>query len=168
LVSEDIPSDQRYALDFSFGVKYVGIGRTYSELSDYLPSFNQRNVKDAANFGRDAVNYVDYDTAANYETRLDGASCGKIAGVPCGELNRVDEYLQLQSAFALHVRPAKYALFRLGIGFGVNTDHFLTTERVGTDTDPTSLDPATDRTACSGGCVGRVNARNSNNEDATF
>jgi hypothetical protein len=160
LVSEDVPSDQRYALDFSFGVKYVGIGRTYSELSDYLPNFNQKNVTFADGLGRDAVNYNDYDNASNYSNGvLDGASCGKVMRVPCGELNRVDEYLQLQSQFAIHVRPAKYALFRLGIGFGVNTDHFLTTERVGTDQDSPNITPADDAT-CSGGCLGRVNAQN--------
>lgn len=166
LVAEDIPSDQRYALDFSFGVKYIGIGRTYSELSDYLPNFNQKNVKvEGTNFGRDTVEYRDYANTSNYAATLDGASCGTLMGVPCGELNRVDEYLQLQSQFALHIRPAKYALFRVGVGFGLNTDHFLTTERVGSDTDPSTLDPNANVRECDGGCIGRVNARNSNDED---
>lgn len=169
IVSEDPPADQKYAFDLSFGVQYVGIGRTYSELSDYLPNFNQRNVTttqaDGKVIGRDAVVYSDYDNPGKYTAGpLDGASCGMVQRVPCGELNRVDEYLQLQSQFALHIRPAKYALFRMGIGFGVNTDHFLTTERVGTDSDP-PLDPAADKATCSGGCNGRVNAHNSKGDD---
>jgi hypothetical protein len=176
LLDEDVPTDQRYAIDLSFGVRYIGIGRTYSELSDYLPNFDQTLVpgnRDAGSgLSPDAVGYDDYANADNYATRLDGAACGRsmradgtvsgIEGVPCGELNRVDEHLELQSTLAFHIRPSKYALFRAGIGFGLDTDHFLTTERVGTDTDPASAEGQ----ICGGSeCVGRVNAVNSRGED---
>lgn len=166
VVSEDVPTFQRYAIDFSFGVKYTGIGRTYSELSDYLPNFNQTavpgNRAPGTQLSPDVVQYADYDNAANYNNAgIGGASCGRLSGVPCGELNRVDEYLQLQSQFAVHVRPAKYVLFRAGVGFGLNTDHFLTTERVGED-----LDPRNTADLCGGApCAGRVNARNTNGVD---
>jgi hypothetical protein len=166
VVSEDLPTFQRYAIDLSFGVKYTGIGRTYSELSDYLPNFNQTavpgNRAPGAELSPDVVQYSDYDNENNYNVApLDGASCGRLSGVPCGELNRVDEYLQLQSQFALHVRPAKYALFRVGVAFGLNTDHFLTTERVGEDRDPRNTPEL-----CGGApCAGRVNAVNTNGDD---
>lgn len=175
VVEEEPAEDQRYAIDFSFGVKYFGIGRTYSELSDYLPSFNQRlalmNRAPGTTAPADAITYSDYDNPANYATRVDGASCGRselspgvltgIAGVPCGELNRVDEYVQLESQLALNIRPSRWAVFRLGTAFGINSDHFLTTERVGTDTDPRSAPEG----ACDGGCVDRVNAKNSLGQD---
>jgi hypothetical protein len=173
LISEDQPSEQRYALDLSFGVKYIGIARTYSELSDYLPNFNQTRVDDQPGrmAPKDVVRYEDYDNPSNYAVLRDGASCGRaeggtsgISGVPCGELNRVDEYLQLQSQLALHVRPARFALFRMGVGFGVNTDHFLTTERVGVDRDRDDLTPA-ENNRCVGGCKGRVNASNADGVD---
>jgi hypothetical protein len=156
IVDEDQQTYQKYAIDLNFGLRYVGIGRTYSELSDYLPGFDQTKVPS------ETIGYADYNNPANYRTMLDGASCGKIQGVPCGELTRVDEYLMLQSTLAIHVRPAKYAFFRGGVSFGVNTDHFLTTDKVGTDLDPASA--AGKR--CEGAeCVGRVNAKNSQGVD---
>jgi hypothetical protein len=175
IIDEDEPSAQRYAIDLSFGVKYFAIGRTYSELSDYLPNFNQTRapMNRDPNIPRDSIGYEDYDNAMNYATFDEAASCGYskdpvtgresgIQNVPCGELNRVDEYLQLNAQFALHIKPARWALFEAGVGFGINTDHFLTTERVGTDTDP----PSAENMTCDGApCVGRVNARNSQGAD---
>lgn len=165
IIDEDQLTYQRYAIDISFGMKYVGTGRTYSELSDYLPSFDQTQTpktRDSQD-NLDTITYADYDKAANYRYRLDGARCGKIMGVPCGSLNKVDEYLAFESSIAFHIRPARFALFRAGVGFGIHTDHFLTGEKVGTDLD----DPVRDAgKLCDGSlCVGRVNARNASGKD---
>src|SRR5262249_27317825 len=108
------------------------------------------------------ITYKDYDNPANYRTTIDGASCGKVKGVPCGEFTRVDEYLQIQSALAVNIRPSRYVFFRGGVAFAVNTDHFLTTEKVGADSDPAA---AAGQTCDGAECVGRVNARNSQGMD---
>jgi hypothetical protein len=157
IVDEDPISFQRYSIDLSFGLTYVGSGRTFSELSDFLPAFNQRNVPS------DTIGYNDFANKANYRTMLDGAQCGTVMGVPCGELTHVDEYLKMTGTLAFNLRPARYAFFRAGVSFGVNTDHLLTTQPVGTDLDPAST-PTTQ--TCDGApCVGRVNAKNSQGVD---
>jgi hypothetical protein len=163
LVVEDDPQTfQRYSVDFSFGVTYFGSGRTFSELSDFLPAFKQTNVPN------DTIGYADFANPMNYRTYNPdpslGLKCGNVVGVPCGELTHVDEYLQMTGTLAFNLRPAKYAFFRAGVSFGVNTDHLLTTEKVGTDTDPASAA----QKSCSGmagDCVGRVNAKNSLGQD---
>lgn len=159
---EDDQAHQKYAFDLSFQTRYVGTGRTYSELSDYLPAFNPTRVLGNRVAGdgtrADEFVYSDFANAGNYDTQVAGASCGKIQGVACGELNKVDEYLELKGQAAVHLAFTEYAYIRAGLSIEHTTDHFLTNERVGKD-----LDPATASTAdCDGAdCVGRVNARNS-------
>lgn len=159
---EDVDTSQTYALDFGFGFRYIGIGRTYSELSDYLPNFDQTSPRDPNNPDdpRDTFFYDDYQTAENYNTGENGASCGAVAGVPCGELNRVDEHLEMQGTLALNIQPIEYVLIRAGVSVGFVTDHLITAESVGTDTDPD-----TNAQCGTGPCSGRVNAQNSNGED---
>ncbi len=163
---EEEESHQRYALDLSFGVRYVGIGRTYSELSDYLPNFDQTRVPGSRGqnpaFGPEIVNYEDYNNPNNYNANIDGAQCGILANVPCGELNRVDEHLEMQGSLAFHIQPAKYALIRAGVSLAMVNDHLLTAERVGTDEDPAS---AQGQICEDAPCIGRVNARNSQGND---
>lgn len=160
---DDPEERERYAIDLSFSLKYIGLGRTYSELSDYLPDFNQRSVP------RDSVGYADYQDPANYEARFAGNCLGVdpnsgqtlLPGVPCGELNRVDEHMRMGGALALHLQPTKYFLIRGGVALGFTTNHLITAEKVGEDTDPEDASS----TACPGGCSGRVNASNSRGED---
>ncbi len=166
VLKEDIEDKERYAIDFSFGMRYVGIGRTYSELSDYLPDFNQKLVPGnrGAGLPADAVTYDDYGNPANYNSQQDGALCGTVAGVPCGELNRVDEHLELKGSFALHLQPSKWLTFRGGVSLGFVSDHLMTAEQVGKDLDPESASNQN----CGGiesPCVGRVNAQNSQGVD---
>lgn len=161
---EDVKKDARYALDFGFGFRYIGIGRTYSELSDYLPNFNQTAPRDPNNpdLPRDTFFYDDYEDAANYNTAGDGALCGTVPGVPCGELTRVDEHLEMRGTLALHIRPIEYAVIRAGVSYGIVTDHLITAESVGSDKDGAE---AANATCGTGPCVGRVNAQNFSGED---
>lgn len=161
LVWEDVEAKERFALDLAFQTRYVGTGRTYSELSDYLPSFDPTRVlgnRTEAGLRPDEFAYSDFDDPRNYAVQREGTSCGKIVGVPCGELNKVDDYLQLKGTATLNMRFAEYVLLRAGFALEHETDHFLTNERVGKDLDPSSASSAD----CDGAaCVGRVNARNS-------
>lgn len=166
VVFHDDPEERvRYSIDVSFALKYIGIGRTYSELSDYLPDFNQKKVTDPSGVGRDSVNYDDYADPANYDARVMGNCLGVdpnsgvtlLPGVPCGELNQVDEHMRMTGAITVHLQPSKYFLLRAGAALGFTTNHLITAEKVGTDTDPADAN----NMACAGGCVGRVNAVNS-------
>lgn len=166
IILVDKPKEfQRYAIDVSFETRYVGSGRTYSELSDFLPSFEQTKVlanrpQPVSADQADDFYYSDYDNPANYAATLEGAQCGKVIGVPCGELNRVDEFVQMVGTLAVHLQFAEFALLRTGLSFQHDTDHFLTNERVGSDLDPPGLSAAQNQ--CDGDvCYGRVNARNS-------
>jgi len=163
ILYEDVDTGQKYTFDLSFATKYVAPGRTYTELSDYLPSFNPTEVlgnRDPMSMARpDEFVYGDFDAAGNYRAQADGASCGKIAGVPCGELNRTEEYVELGGTAAIMLQFTEYAFIRAGVNLQHNTDHFLTNERVGKDLDPATASGE----SCDGAeCVGRVNARNSN------
>lgn len=156
---EDPGTEQLYAVDLSFQLQYFGIGRTYSYLSDYLPNFDQTKVM------MDLPSYANYGDAANYAGAAAGTSCGMLMGAPCGELNRVDEHLQMKGTFALHLKPMKYFTLRGGVSVGFTTEHLLTTERVGTDTDPASAANQNCPANSTVPCVGRVNAQNSLGQD---
>lgn len=166
VIHDDADKAERYALDVSFGFQYIGTGRTYSMLSDYLPNFDQTRApaNRGGNIPEDHIGYSDYANPANYNTRIDGTRCGLVAGVPCGELNRVDEHLRMTGVIAMHIQPVRYFLIRSGFGLGFTSDHLLTTERVGTDLDPPD---STARCPAEGGlpCHGRVNARNAQGVD---
>ncbi|MBI2373831.1 MAG: hypothetical protein HYV07_07525 [Deltaproteobacteria bacterium] len=153
---------QRYAFSAAFNTEFVGTGRTFSELSDYFPNFDQTRVlanRTEAVELPDLVVYGDYANPANYVSKLDGARCGKIEGVACGELHQVDEHVTLGGTFALDLRFAEFGVVRGGVSIDYVSDHFLTNERVGKDLDPAALP---DGTQCDGAdCKGRVNARNS-------
>lgn len=149
----------RHAVDLGFGVRYVASGRTYSELSDYLPSFDQTRV------AGDPV-YNDYANPQNYRVTRDGARCGLLQGVPCGELNQVADYVELSGTLAFHVQPVDWLLFRGGLTVGFVNDHLITGERAGEDLDPPSAanencPPANPTSPCRG----RVNAENSQGFD---
>ncbi|MBI4817380.1 MAG: hypothetical protein HY791_14045 [Deltaproteobacteria bacterium] len=165
---EQPENHQRYAVSASFDTEFVSTGRTYSELSDYFPSFDETKVlgnRQGPVDLPDAVLYGDYDNPANYASRTDGARCGKIEGVPCGELHQVDEFVTLGGTFAVDLRFAEYGMVRGGVQIEYLADHFLTNERVGKDLDPTNLP---DAQLCDGAeCKGRVNARNSFFDRAT-
>ena len=169
----DPKDDVWYSVDLAFGLRYISLGRTYSELSDYLPNFNQRNVpinRTGANLPIDAVLYDDYNNPLNYNANIQGAQCVPaspndgvtLSNTPCGELNRVDEHMRLTGSIVLNLRPSRWFLLRAGFSTSFTTDHLLTTEPVGTDTDP---DNAIDQLCDGAECVGRVNARNSQGED---
>ncbi len=166
IMYEDDQTSQYYALDFAFNFRYIGIGRTFSELSDYLPNFNQRNPRSLdpgmQTQPRDTFIYEDYQDPNNYNTKLDGASCGAVSGTPCGELTRVDEHIQMDGSVAVHIQPVQYAVIRAGMSIGIDTDHLITAESVGTDLDG----PEAQNQLCSGApCVGRVNAVNFTGQD---
>ena len=164
LIFEDLETEQLYSVDLGFSFRYVGIGRTYSELSDYLPNIDQTRVpanRADPSVAADAVTYDDYADPRNYSAAQDGARCGTLTGVPCGELNRVDEHLEMHGTFALTLKPSKWIMFRGGLAVGFVTSHLLTAEKVGVDTDP-----AGSNATCGGSpCAGRVNAVNSRGED---
>ncbi len=146
---------ERYAVDLRFGMRYVASGRTYSELSDYLPDFDQTSIGGSPT-------YIDYADPANYAEQLDGARCGTVEGIPCGELNQVDDHLVLSSALAIMIQPSRWVRFRFGVDASFTTTHVLTGERLGTDQDPAS---AAGQMCGSTPCVGRINAENSQGVD---
>lgn len=172
VVGTDIVIDQdedvgtKYSIDLSFGVRYVAAGRTFSELSDYLPGFDPTLTRSTRAPGDatplDTIAYGDYRNPKNYRVHLDGANCAGVPGVPCGEFTHVDEYLRFKSQVAVDIRPVRNLYFRGGVTLDVATDHFLTGEPAGTDRDPASASAQ----LCDGApCVGRVNARNSLGQD---
>lgn len=167
VVHEDVKKKQRYAVDLSFGLTYVSIGRTYSPLSDYLPNFDQTKVpgnRGPSSIPLDAVTYDDYADPRNYAAQVAGTRCGITDGVPCGELNRVDEHMEMAGTLALHIQPSEWFTFRGGVSVGFVTNHLITAEKVGDDLDPPSAEGRT----CGGPdspCVGRVNAQNSEGVD---
>lgn len=165
VVYENAEYAQRYTLDLGFEARFVGAGRTYGELSDYLPSFDPTRVlanRSAADpTPPDEFRYADFARSGNYVATSAGARCGAISGVACGELNAVDAYLMLKGTLAASLRFAPFALLRAGVTIQHNTDHLITNERVGRDLDPENARRA-DGTTCDGAaCSGRVNARNS-------
>lgn len=145
----------RYSIDLSFGARYVTAGRTYSELSDYLPDFDQTRLAESPT-------YDSYDDPLNYDTQILSARCGIIEGIPCGELNRVDPHLIMSAALAVHIEPSRWFRLRIGVDGSYTTAHIITGEPVGTDTDPAS---AADQMCGAADCVGRVNIVNSRGED---
>lgn len=169
VVHADPTARTRYALDLGILMRFIGSGRTYSPLSDYLPNFDQTRVESGI------VGYDDYANPDNYRNggaggvscsgvRLDRAARTQVdatPGVACGELNQVDEHLHLGGQLALHLQPSRYFFLRAGAKLAYITDHLLTNERAGTDTDPADA-PQT----CSGGaCFGRINASNAAGQD---
>jgi hypothetical protein len=169
VVHEDREEDVRYAVDLGMALRYTASGRTYSPLSDYLPNFDQTRTDG------DGVTYDDFADPSSYASsgpasvscsgaRLDretGAPVPATPGVPCGELNRVDEHVELGGQLAVHLQPTRYTLFRFGGRLAYVTDHLLTHEPVGEDTDPAD----TSATCGAGPCAGRVNASNARGED---
>ncbi|MCA9550494.1 MAG: hypothetical protein KC933_10695 [Myxococcales bacterium] len=165
VIIHEVPEkEELYSVDLGFSFRYVGIGRTYSELSDYLPNLDQTRVpanRADPSIAADAVTYNDYADPRNYTTAQDGTNCGALVGVPCGELNRVDEHMEMQGSFALLLKPSKWLMFRGGVQVGFVTNHLITAEKVGEDTDPEGSNAT-----CGGSpCAGRVNASNSRGED---
>lgn len=160
LILDEPQEFQRYAIDVSLETRYTAPGRTYSPLSDYLPNFDQTKVlgnRASPTDRPDEIIYGDFADPRNYASPLEGAHCGSAVGVPCGELNAVDEYVSMVGTVALFLRFAEFAVLRGGVAMRYDTDHFITNERVGKD-----LDPANTTQLCDGApCAGRVNARNS-------
>ncbi len=148
----------RYAVDVSFGLQYISLGRTYSELSDYLPNFNQRSIPGEPE-------YQDFANAANYNVNVPGARCGILNGVPCGELNRVDEHLKMKGKLTFHLQPSRWILLQAGFSVGFTTPHLITGEKVGDDLDPAGTNALCPVSNPSGPCAGRVNASNSQGVD---
>lgn len=162
LVGFDDPAiGSRISLDLSFETRYTGTGRTYSELSDYLPSFDPTRVlgnRTGAVTQPDQFEYGDFANPQNYTSQNDAARCGKVSGVPCGELNQVEEFVTFGGQIAALFQITDNAFVRGGVGLRHDTDHFLTNEKVGKDLDPADKPDA----MCDGArCYGRVNARNS-------
>ncbi|MCB9652716.1 MAG: hypothetical protein H6729_01100 [Deltaproteobacteria bacterium] len=159
---EEEASSSLYGLDLAVGAEYVGVGRTYSELSDYLPNFDQTSLVDENGDGREPAQYADFANPSNYVSQRDGATCGLLSGVSCGELNRVDDHLNLTGSLALRFEPTRFTRLKIGVAVELSTNHLLTTEPVGKDTDPASASTA----QCEGAaCVGRVNPKNSQGDD---
>lgn len=164
----------RYALDLGILVRYVASGRTYSVLSDYLPNFDPTRIDPDQADVRGVV-YDDYANPDNYSNpRTEGSSCSGVRfdqatntlvpatpGVPCGELTWVDDHLELGAKIVLHLQPTPFTLLRAGAGLNLLTDHLITGESVGRDTD----EPSAPANCVDGACFGRVNARNARGED---
>jgi len=164
ILYEEEESKQRYALDFGFQTTYVSTGRTYSELSEFLPNFDRTKVtRDRAPVKASDYVYDDFLNPNHYRNAAPGQSCGAVLNVLCGELNQVDQYLNLKGQAAVHLQFTEYSLIRAGVQIEHDTGHFLTNEHTGTDQDPANA-PST----CDGGneqCSGVLNINNSQGID---
>lgn len=163
---------QRFGLDFSFQTKYVSTGRSYSELSSFLPNFNRTSPAARARAtGEDPTIpvqdkeyiYEDFSNPAHYGNQVAGQSCGAVMGIACGELNQIDQYLELEGSAAVHIQFTEYSLLRAGFRLQHDTGHFLTNEHTGTDLDPSNAGSVCDNEDKT--CAGVLNVVNSNGED---
>jgi len=172
LVYESKDQKQRYAFDFGFQTKYVSTGRTYSEMSEFLPNFNRTAPEARAKtagadptipvLDKDYI-YEDLTNPAHYSNQVSGASCGGIMGIACGELNQVDQYLELAGTVAFHAQFTEYSLIRISGQLQHETGHFLTNEHTGNDLDPSSAGDVCDN--ADKPCSGVLNVVNSKGED---
>jgi len=74
---ESEEQESHIAIDLSFETRYTGTGRTFSELSDYLPGFDPTRVlgnRAGAVTMPDQFEYADFGNPANYASRTDGAT----------------------------------------------------------------------------------------------
>ena len=123
-------------MDFNFKVRYFSEGRTYSQLSDFLPDYVQ--TPDATQRPDDCV----YDNGIELtpEQRLLNPKCyahydeTNNIFIP-GEFNYIEQYVSFKTQMGFTIRAAKYAKMSAGAAFTTYSDHFLTTEEVGTDKD---------------------------------
>lgn len=153
---------------FAFGLevlaRYIGAGRTYSALSDYLPSF------DPTRTDVDTIGFDQYADPSNYRNADNpGLNCSGLVydrdagtreatpGVACGELTQVEEHIELGGEINLSAKPTPWTLFRAGFALRYVSDHVLTSENAGVDSDPEGSNAI-----CGGGpCLGRINRQNS-------
>jgi hypothetical protein len=163
VIAENEAKQTYYGADFGIRLRYIGEGRTFSPLTDYLPDFDITRVD------RDVVLYEDYDDPNNYSRSADGVSCvsnddgtPRLPGVPCGEFTRVDDHMELDGHIGFRLQPSRWFMFRTGVALGFANDHLITGEAAGEDTDP----PSAEGQMCgSVPCLGRINRVNSQGED---
>lgn len=163
VISEKPERGVYYGADFGLAFRYIGEGRTFSPLSDYLPDFNQTAVD------RDVIGYDDFGDPANYSRSAEGVSClrdangdPRLPGVPCGEFTRVDDHMELEGRLGFRIQPVRWVMIRAGVALGFANDHLITGERAGEDTDP----PAAEGQLCGAvPCLGRINRENSLGQD---
>ncbi|NJK87983.1 MAG: hypothetical protein HC923_00340 [Myxococcales bacterium] len=161
---EDTSRSTRYAADIGFSMRYIGDGRTFSPLSDFLPDFNQTAID------RDTFRYSDFANPGNYSRSEPGVSCvvdsttgaPRLEGVPCGEFTRVQDHVELEARLGFRAQPSRWFMLRAGVGIGVANDHLITGERAGTDRDPAS---AGEEMCGPTPCLGRINRVNSQGVD---
>lgn len=161
--AEDRTKQTYYGADFGLMFRYVGEGRNYSQLTDYLPDFNQTEVN------RDVVAYDDFADPNNYSRRGADASCvsdasgdPRLPGVPCGEFTRVDDHVEVEGRVGFRIQPNRWLMLRAGFGLGFANDHLITGEAPGEDTDPAS---AAGEMCGAVPCLGRINRENSRGDD---
>ncbi|MEM6370696.1 MAG: hypothetical protein AAGD10_14230 [Myxococcota bacterium] len=166
VIAEDERKGSYYGLDFGLAFRFIGSGRTRSQLSDYLPDFDQTRLDDGF-AGR-----ADFANPANYARFQDGldVSClsdpvtGEplLPGVPCGEFTRVDEHFQMDGHIGFRIQPLRVFSFSAVATLGFQNDHFITGDSPGEDTDPAVVP----NDVCgSTPCTGRINSRNSRGQD---
>ncbi|HJL43449.1 MAG TPA: hypothetical protein RMG48_19235 [Myxococcales bacterium LLY-WYZ-16_1] len=160
--ARDRKRDTFYGIDVGISFRYIGSGRTRSQLTDYLPDFDQTQV-DA-----DVFEYGDFADPSNYSRSAEGVSCvvdpdtgdPRTPGVPCGEFTRVEDHVRFDGHVGFRIQPQKNFAFTAGVQVGFANDHFITGEAAGTDLDPP------DAGTCNGApCSGRVNRVNSRGVD---
>jgi hypothetical protein len=162
-LAEDRERRTYYGADFGLVVRYIGEGRTYSQLTDYLPDFDQTRVD------RDVITYGDFANPDNYSRSAADASCvttasgdARLPGVPCGEFTRVDDHVEVEGRLGFRIQPNRWLMLRAGVGLGFANDHLITGEAPGEDTDPAS---AEGQMCGAVPCLGRINRENSRGED---
>ena len=166
IISEDPVKGSYYGLDFGLAFRFIGSGRTRSQLSDYLPDFDQTRV-DADFAGRadfaDPMNYSRFSSGLDVSCLTDPATGDPLLpGVPCGEFTRVEEHFQMDGHIGFRLQPLEIFSFSAVAMVGFQNDHFITGESPGEDTDPAVVP----NDVCgSTSCTGRINRRNSLGED---
>ncbi len=161
---ENVDKKIYYGLDFGLGFEFTDAGRTWSPLTDYLPDFRQTNVDG------DFVTYGDFDNPENYRQDAGSPPCivdpdtgeATLPGVPCGEFTQVDDHFSFEARFGFTLQPVWWFMFRAGVGVGFVSNHLITGEAAGEDTDPAS---AAGQLCGTVPCVGRINRVNSRGQD---
>jgi len=160
VIAEDSARKTYYGADFGVAFRYVGEGRTFSPLTDYLPNFNQTNLQ------QDGFAYDDFANPENYaELGGDAISCGRDAAgnrLPCGEFTRVEDHVEIEGRVGFRLEPTAWLMLRAGVAVGFANVHLITGEAPGEDTDPAS---AAGEMCGAVPCLGRVNQSNSRGED---
>jgi hypothetical protein len=124
---EDHKARYKVSIDVRFGANYVSdASLEYSEMADFLPGWKFFNKDANGNYIRDANGYPTIDP--NNRT--------------FGRLTATEQYLQFMGQLGLYAEIAKYFRVCTNVGFGHDTLHYLTYDKIGGGAGSGYINPA--------------------------